>query len=364
MWADLPSLRERLEVLCERNHASACVKLGDGTYFGIEPLEVFEQACRLGSARGCDRFFNTASRTCEEETFADARQCQNVGLAHQRGWGTPQDQELAREFFQRACNDTSDRYACLQLEDGVPMPPPHATDPTLPAWKQVSDWAWASVGSRFIFREVLSNTTIEDVLEAAQNNDPEAMVVMGMARDFGWEGPEDAYAAHYFYRQACEFGQIRGCSNLAYFELNGRGTTPVTSRGLERYEEVCLDGGGLACNALGTYALENDLISDGQTTPEDTAYSLYLRACTLGNGGGCDNIGDMLWSGRGAVEANRVTAIAAYRDGCNFLNPSACFQLAEIGSRDTMGALSIDPESHYQRACELGHERSCEILEQ
>jgi TPR repeat protein len=138
----------------------------DERWRGAHPpaLEKYEAACERG----------------------DARACNDLGVSHRRGHGTPQDDELALRVFERACR----------------------------------------LGSA----------------EACNNQ--------GAILEQQWETGKDIGIVHDLYRHACDSGSALGCSNLGALYAKGKGVEYNRAEARWLFERACQAGGATGCQNL------------------------------------------------------------------------------------------------------------------
>ena len=131
---------------------------------GPPALDAYEAACERG----------------------DASACNDLGVSHQRGRGTPQDDERARLAFERACR----------------------------------------LGSA----------------EACNNQ--------GALLEQQWAAGKDIGVVHDLYRHACDSGSALGCSNLGALYAKGKGVEYNRAEARWLFERACQAGGATGCQNL------------------------------------------------------------------------------------------------------------------
>lgn len=135
----------------------------------------------------------------------------------------------------------------------------------------------------------------------------------------------DAARGVVFFRQACDVGNMRGCSELGRLYSYGVGVAQDERRALGLYKSAC-DGGDLrGCTNLGI------MLDLGSGTMEDDrqALSLFRRACDEGEPLGCSLLGDMYYEGRGVGEDHRQAA-SLYGKSCSGGYAGGCSLLATL----------------------------------
>jgi uncharacterized protein len=140
--------------------------LGEERWRGAHPLalEEYEEACERG----------------------DATACNDLGVSYQRGYGTPQDAELAKLVFERGCR----------------------------------------LGSA----------------EACNNQ--------GALLEQRWAAGKDIGVVHDLYRHACDWGSALGCSNLGALYAKGKGVEYNRAEARWLFERACQTGGATGCQNL------------------------------------------------------------------------------------------------------------------
>lgn len=121
---------------------------------------------------------------------------------------------------------------------------------------------------------------------------------------------QDHARAAAFFRQACNGGHARGCSNLGTKYDQGEGVPQNPSQAIDLFRQACDMGGVAGCNNLAFhYRGGNGVVQD-----LNRAIDLFRQACNLGNGDGmsCFNLGVMYERGEG-VARNPALAEQLFR---------------------------------------------------
>lgn len=95
----------------------------------------------------------------------------------------------------------------------------------------------------------------------------------------------------------------------------------------------------------------------------DTAFRLFLRACELGDGGGCSDAGYLLAFGT-AGEGGVPEGVKWYARGCELGSALACSNLAAVVFHGGWGVEADPPRAvrAWRKACELRDRPACAML--
>ncbi len=249
-----------------------------------------------------------------------------------------------------------------------------------------------SPDARATVRSLLIEVPLGRLMEASAVGDAEAALLAAWAHEFGEGGvTENENEATRLYRRACEYGSMRGCSNLGTeyragetiekndVEANrlfvlacdagvwtgcnnlglqhayGEGISENDAEANRLYQVACENGAMDGCNNLG-WQFEN---GQGVAASDQEAFRLYRLACDGGNMSGCANLGVQYANGKGVAEddaeANRL-----HRQACDGGNMFGCSNLG-IQYANGEGVTEDDAEASrlYRRACEGGNMRAC-----
>ncbi len=114
-----------------------------------------------------------------------------------------------------------------------------------------------------------------------------------------------------------------------------------------------------ACTSLG---LDRHYGRKGQTAKPELAAPYYLKACQLGDGAGCTNLGFLYENGTG-VEKDLARAAALYKRGCDARNSLGCNNLGVL--HDAGRGVAKDEAlaaQLFKNGCDLGYHRACNNL--
>lgn len=241
------------------------------------------------------------------------------------GVGGPADLRRARQLFAKACvvniswSSASDAGACLMLGD---MYAAGEGGPQKPARAAYLYARACDIGDGEACDGLALMMTQEDLMPL--NTDEMLVIIAGRAcltNEFDY--CEDLY----------EIGAVNDAQASAYRAALGMfneahrlpaGTPP--SRKKDLLTDACEGGVARAC-ARAAWEWKHGF----QNMPVDPqrALDLYLRACVLGDGAGCDEVGDALRSGS-AITKNLADAADAYSLACQVAYPPGCRSLAHM----------------------------------
>ena len=171
---------------------------------------------------------------------------------------------------------------------------------------------------------------------------------------------DPAKACHYF-AEACDFGNVEGCENLAIqYVIYGRAEAePAASRLLATWEDASAGiTNGLIFFFLGS-AYET---GHGREVDKAKARRYYEQGAALGEVRACQNLGRMLLAGDGgppdhAVAARWLQKAADGQDG-----PS-CYYLAKLyHNGDGVPQDQSRADALLEKGCSLGYQPACEQL--
>lgn len=271
----------------------------------------FERACDGGHLYGC---------TMLATMVAD-------------GVGGPADPRRARELFAKACvvniswSEASDAGACLMLGD---MYAEGEGGPRQPARAAYLYARACDIGDGEACDGLAAMMMQEDLIPL--NTDEMLVIIAGrtcLTNEFDYcEGLYELGAVNYSSASAYRTG-------LQTFKEAHRlpAGTPL-SRKKAMLTEACEDGVARAC-ARAAWEWKHGF----QNMPVDhqQALTLYLRACVLGDGAGCDEVGDALRSGS-AITKSLTDAADAYSLACQVAYPPGCRSLAGMHRRGDIAA--------------------------
>ncbi|MEM8553344.1 MAG: hypothetical protein AAGF71_00825 [Pseudomonadota bacterium] len=179
---------------------------------------------------------------------------------------------------------------------------------------------------------------------------------LGVLYDEGHGVDQDYASAHELYEQGCDGGNALGCTNLGYLYRRSLGVEKDYARAHELYEQGCNGGNALGCTNLGV------LYRDGLGVDQDYARAreLYEQGCDAGDANGCTNLAYLYELGLG-VDQDYARAHQLYEQGCDGEESIGCSNLSIMHRYGHGTAVKLDVALSYSdRACGLGHQRSCE----
>lgn len=305
---DLPGL----EAACQEGSVDACAiateRLHDEAPIDWPRLNVITaRGCGLGARVSC--FYSGVAHELGEGREVDLAaavrdyrrgcelgnrtSCSNAGLMTFNGRGTDEDHAAAARLWELAC-DQNDPRACEMLGecyrdgDGV-------------------EQDLARAGALF---ERACNA--EDGVACTNFG---ALVLGGRI-----DGTEDPARAFTFYERGCEHGSMGGCRLMAVLLSEGRGVEVDPARALALYRRACEGDDRIACLDGGLMLHEGR----GGTPPDrEAALASFERACRLGHGIGCRNVG--VYHRDGVVVArNRDLAREHFEHACELGDQPAC----------------------------------------
>lgn len=162
---------------------------------------------------------------------------------------------------------------------------------------------------------------------ACDADDGEACDTIGIAYAQGSGGLDtDELKAMAMFDKACRLGSSSGCKNGAVmFRKVGK-----PERAFELGKRGCELSSANACSEAGL------LIDEKHVATEKNALPWFEKACELGSGIGCQNLGNVLSTGRSGASVDLPKAAAAYEKACD-KNVFAACNNAALASCDGTG---------------------------
>lgn len=169
----------------------------------------------------------------------------------------------------------------------------------------------------------------------------------------------DLVKAASFYRKACELGQPSSCDSVNVEVLKGRKQSENDT--FKKAQEGCEREQANAC-----WDLANEYDHLGGPLNSEKSVPLYLKACNLGQPGGCVVLASMYERGRGVsgnvvkAKALYAKAIPLYLSGCEDRHGQSCkllgnfYENGQGVDKDNEKALTF-----YRKGCEFGDKGAC-----
>ena len=100
-----------------------------------------------------------------------------------------------------------------------------------------------------------------------------------------------------------------------------------------------------------------DNAREGAAQDYQKAAELYSKACKLGNGAGCSNLGFAYANGHG-VKQDYAKASEFYAKACDMGNGGGCYNLGNLYAQGR--GVKEDANAAPQKACEMEPELACD----
>lgn len=280
-WALWPSAtgeavvdREDLASACEKKKdAAACMSLGERAWSALDGARdlaaverAFQAACDAGEPRGCVRLAHL---------YEDA-------AAFEPKRGTAQElRKRAAAAYEKPC-EAQDPFACLMLASltitgkGVQKSTPRATQLYTQA------------------RPLLEAQCADAATPAATRRRNCAAASLMQWRGLG--GPKDSARSFEMLEQACALGDVGSCMLGGTLYAEGPGVREATAdlaKAPPQLKKACELGDARGCHALAKILRPNA----GPSVAEIVA--LETKACDAGVAAGCQEVGQMTFSGEG-----------------------------------------------------------------
>jgi TPR repeat protein len=238
---------ELFQRACLDGSAAACAKLGGRLLQGItesadeaQILDLVTTACDGGSAEGCSYLaylYATGERGVSEDDAralvlyekacdgGDANACYNVGIHHEKGWGTRESPSSALTAYERACrlgNALGCTNAGFLNERGTGIRP---------------DVMQAALA----YRRACEGTLCDP-------GDPLGCFNLGVFYRDGMGVARNKVTAAELFTRSCDRGNALGCANLADLYATGDGVPGDRVKARELYQKACDGGHEGACS--------------------------------------------------------------------------------------------------------------------
>lgn len=200
--------------------------------------------------------------------------------------------------------------------------------------------------------------------KACDEGDAPACAVLAMQREHGIDGLmiDKAKAGDLFGKTrkaasaACEKKEGLACNILGFLSDGGRGVPVDKPRALAEFQRACSLGNGDGCANVGRY---HEHALAGLNKSVSQALEWYGKACDLGLAEGCHQAA-ALYDEKGPSQDPK-RAVALYRRGCDRGSAPACNNLGWSYANGAAG-LATDKQQAltlYRRACSLGNTTAC-----
>lgn len=347
-----------LSDICGEDDPKACFYLSFLRVDESRQLSLFEQACDGGLLASCN-FLGVQLIDTEPEKAADLFQrvcngsekwgCSNLGYMYQFGFGVDQDNETARQHYEKSCsNDLGggcSRLAGL-IKDNF--------------FDVLTDFCDGDAKCDLSEQRILDDENLGTLYQESfnffekgcLNSEADACGGLGDWHSFFLRPVEAAK----LFETACNDGHFSSCNNIGRMYIEGHG-------GLEKDIETgtillaraCGGGDARGCYNLGAhYHLEEER--------PDLAVKWYEDACTKGEVWGCRNLGYLLAEGEG-VDVDTERALALFQDGCERDDGQSCRLLVSYSVDENN--LAIDQAARHQlleKSCNLKDWAGCSGL--
>jgi TPR repeat protein len=300
---------------CAPADATACREVGQAAR-NADPVELATALDRYG--RACDA--------------GDGPACSALGLLHEDGLGTPDDDQGALRLHDKAC-ELGAGVGCFNA--GLMYAAGHGVDRDR-----------AKADAYFTRAEAAYRVSCDA-------GDLGWCLNLGVLYEDGYGVPQDAAKAADIYRAACDGGHLDSCVNLGLMEVNGRGVPTDLAGGTARIDRACAAGSALACGVEGQLATAGQ---HGLAVDAAKGIPLLERGCAGGVAQACGVLGAVLGMGE-LVPADPGRADVLERRAC------------DLGASDGCYVTAMDPRlppaeanAWLRRACGMGNDQACAEL--
>ena len=200
---------------------------------------------------------------------------------------------------------------------------------------------------------------------------------------------KDMVKAIKLYKKACSLGSTKGCTNMGMTLMNGVGVEKDIEKSIHFYQKSCKKGDAVACRMLrkleykkkeekefNRYLKEHtkgcnenktascitiaDMYFQGVGVEQDNtkAKQLFSKACKLGDGKACNNLGWVYKEEKKFKESKKF-----YTKACNNNYLMGCSNLGYMYEHGTEVKKDFDKaEELYSKACKENNEVACSNL--
>lgn len=327
-----------------------------------------EQAQNVLHARGVPydrvKYGDLEQRACEGG-YAPA--CSMVGMLYQDGLGRPHSDVEAAKWHERAC-EAGAGIGCYNLANMLAWGEHTTADPdaaaalytkALAAFErecEAGDAQWcANVG--FMYESGRGATADEArALAAYQRGCPahaNPCINLALMKLSGRATPQDPEGAMTLLEQGCTQGSSYACAFLGH-ELLLSPVTSTSTKGVQQLTAACEANEGMACGWLAT-ALDE---GRGVATDAVRALELLRKACQLGDGASCSQLGDRLLARRQKSDTDLLRETLT--TGCHINDTRACGMLTFLMENRAFGEPDV-AQIHELRVvgCRMGDLDAC-----
>lgn len=226
----------------------------------------------------------------------------------------------------QGCSDLARRYICAS---GVPLDLPRSTALS----ERACDLGFVPACGNVAMMVAYPGSNVEPAAafryadKGCKAGDGGACNALGLIYLQGIGTPVDAEKSARLFDDQCKRANQQACGNLAMQLYFGMGLARDIPRAAVLAEHACTSVPG-ACSTLGAI-----LVEQGGDANMQRAEILFASTCNLGNGGACDNLGQLYARGVGQAPPDRDRASAAYKQACDLGFAKACTHLAELISQ-------------------------------
>ncbi len=345
--------------------AAGCADLGYRVEHGADGVQASRAHAAALYQRGCDHGHGLS--------------CANLGVVLEQGIQGAPDLPAARLRYQQACTlgwgaSCGDVGVMLAAGEGGAIDLP-ASVAALERGCDLDDGASCRIlgqraeeGARGVLQDAERAAALLE--KACRLQETDACPVQTMAGDFavapveditplafaGNVSPEQRLDADSLWQACVADSDADACNRLGYHhEMAENGLVEDIRRAAALYRRACALGSGTACGNIG-YLLEGDRLGAADVAAAQRAYA---RGCSLESGRSCTNLG-MLWEDGTSLGLDLGKAAELYVKGCALGTAGACNNLGylyEVGrgvGSDIQVAIG-----HYLQACQQGSALGC-----
>jgi len=208
--------------------------------------------------------------------------------------GLPASDRSARDFYTQACRDwptPQARPGCAGLARMMIEGRGGEADETggFNMLQSLCNAGWAmactDLASLQELRGTATDTQITALLaQACDGGDLFGCSLLGFRHETEQGAPYDIARARALYELACDGGEMHGCGNLGEIYRSGLGVAPDIPRAVALFGRACIGDDPYACTTLG------DILANGRGVTADLprAIAAYDHACWLGDPEACD----------------------------------------------------------------------------